>query len=109
VEQINQVQPHVLLVGMGMPRQEKWIQQNRSQLKVNAILAGGAVIDRLAGVVPDCPSVFSNLGLEWLYRLLREPRRLATRYLLGNPAFVLQIALAKLQVRPNEVLAIRSE
>jgi len=109
VDHINQAKPHILLVGMGMPLQENWIQQNRSQLQVNAILAGGAVIDRLAGVVPDCPSRLSDLGLEWFYRLWREPRRLATRYLLGNPAFVLQIMLAKFLVRPSETLAIQSE
>lgn len=97
VERINQVRPQVLLVGMGMPVQERWIQRYRSMLSVNAILPGGAVIDRLAGVIPDCPPAIANLGLEWLYRLLREPRRLSTRYLLGNPAFIFQVALAKYQ------------
>lgn len=95
VRQINQVKPQILLVGMGMPIQEDWIRLNRDQLNVNAIMMGGAVIDRLAGIVPDCPSLLSDLGLEWVYRLCREPKRLATRYLLGNPAFLLHIALAK--------------
>jgi N-acetylglucosaminyldiphosphoundecaprenol N-acetyl-beta-D-mannosaminyltransferase len=70
-------------------------------------MAGGAVIDRLAGVVPDCPELLSNLSLEWLYRLCREPRRLSLRYLLGNPAFVLQVALAKSLAGPNDLLDIR--
>lgn len=95
IEQINQVKPNILLVGMGMPIQEFWVKKHRSQLKVNAILLGGAIIDRMAGVVPDCPSFISDIGLEWLYRLVREPKRLAARYLLGNPAFVLHIILAK--------------
>lgn len=95
VEQINQAKPQILVVGMGMPIQEDWIRLNRDQLDVNVIMMGGAVIDRLAGVVPACPPVLSNLGLEWLYRLCREPKRLATRYLLGNPAFAFHIALAK--------------
>lgn len=95
VRQINQVKPQILVVGMGMPIQEDWIRLNRDQLDVNVIMMGGAVIDRLAGIVPDCPPVLSDLGLEWLYRLFREPKRLATRYLLGNPAFLLHIALAK--------------
>lgn len=96
IEQINRVKPNILVVGMGMPIQERWIHLNRSHLNVNAIMPGGAVIDRLAGVVSDCPTFISNLGLEWLYRLCREPKRLASRYLLGNPAFVLHIALANI-------------
>ncbi|MEC4983328.1 MAG: WecB/TagA/CpsF family glycosyltransferase [Oscillatoria sp. PMC 1068.18] len=95
IEEINRFQPNILIVGMGMPTQEKWIQQYRNQLEVNAILPGGAVIDRLAGIVPDCPTFIANLGLEWLYRLCREPKRLASRYLLGNPAFLFNVALAK--------------
>ncbi len=95
IQQINQVKPNILLVGMGMPVQEYWVKKHRSNLQVNAILLGGAIIDRMAGVVPDCPSFISDIGLEWLYRLWREPKRLAARYLLGNPAFVLHIMLAK--------------
>ncbi|HEY9706621.1 MAG TPA: WecB/TagA/CpsF family glycosyltransferase, partial [Oculatellaceae cyanobacterium] len=76
---------------------------HRSRLKVNAIMAGGAVIDRLAGRVSDCPAFLSDMGLEWLYRLCREPKRLAVRYLLGNPAFVLLLALAKFYAPPLEV------
>lgn len=95
VNQINQIKPNILIVGMGMPIQENWVRLNRDQLDVNVMMMGGAIIDRFAGVVPDCPPLLSDVGLEWLYRLCREPRRLATRYLLGNPAFVLHIALAK--------------
>ncbi|MCU0550003.1 MAG: WecB/TagA/CpsF family glycosyltransferase [Leptolyngbya sp. Prado105] len=107
VKQINQVKPKILVVGMGMPAQENWIRMNRDQLEVNVIMMGGAVIDRLAGMVPTCPPLLSNLGLEWLYRLCREPKRLATRYLLGNPAFLFHIAFAKaysfsLKVQPME-------
>jgi N-acetylglucosaminyldiphosphoundecaprenol N-acetyl-beta-D-mannosaminyltransferase len=94
VQQINQFKPNVLIVGMGMPVQEDWVHRNRDRLKTNVILPGGAVIDRLAGMVPDCPAFLSNLGLEWLYRLSREPKRLAVRYLVGNVAFVLHIVLA---------------
>jgi N-acetylglucosaminyldiphosphoundecaprenol N-acetyl-beta-D-mannosaminyltransferase len=94
IEQINQAKPNILVVGMGMPIQEYWIQKHSSSLQVNAIMLGGAIIDRMAGVVSDCPHFISNMGFEWLYRLCREPKRLAARYLLGNPAFALQIALA---------------
>ena len=94
VEQINQFKPNVLIVGMGMPIQEHWVQQHRDSLQVNTIMLGGAIIDRMAGIVPDCPHIISDAGLEWFYRFCREPKRLAARYLLGNPAFALHIALA---------------
>jgi N-acetylglucosaminyldiphosphoundecaprenol N-acetyl-beta-D-mannosaminyltransferase len=95
IEQINQVKPNILLVGMGMPIQEHWVKKHGSSLQINTIMLAGATIDRIAGVIPDCPDVIANMGLEWLYRLCREPKRLAARYLLGNPAFALHIALAK--------------
>ncbi|MEC4813032.1 MAG: WecB/TagA/CpsF family glycosyltransferase [Scytonema sp. PMC 1069.18] len=103
IQKINQVKPNVLIVGMGMPLQENWVQQHRSRLSVNAIMLGGAIIDRLAGVVPDCPQFIANVGLEWLYRFCREPKRLAARYLLGNPAFALQIALGQFYAPPLRV------
>jgi N-acetylglucosaminyldiphosphoundecaprenol N-acetyl-beta-D-mannosaminyltransferase len=107
VEQINTFGTQVLMVGMGMPRQERWILENRASLEVNAILPGGAAIDRLAGVVVDCPNFVSNLGLEWFYRLCQEPKRLSARYLLGNPAFALHIALARISSHPSECLEIQ--
>jgi N-acetylglucosaminyldiphosphoundecaprenol N-acetyl-beta-D-mannosaminyltransferase len=108
IEQINQVKPNILLVGMGMPMQEYWVKKHRSKLNVNAILLGGAIIDRMAGVVPDCPSFMSDIGLEWFYRLWREPKRLAARYLLGNPAFVLHIILAKFYANSLRVELMQS-
>ncbi|MDX2098982.1 MAG: WecB/TagA/CpsF family glycosyltransferase [Leptolyngbyaceae cyanobacterium bins.59] len=95
IGKINQFKPNVLVVGMGMPRQERWIYQNRVHLDVNVIMPGGAIIDRLAGHVPDCPPLIANMGLEWAYRLTQEPGRLGARYLFGNPAFAFHIALAK--------------
>ena len=95
IQQINRAKPHILVMGMGMPIQENWVRLHRHRLRVNAIMLGGAVIDRLAGIVSNCPTYISHLGLEWLYRLCREPKRLAARYLLGNPAFLLHVALGK--------------
>ncbi len=103
VRQINQAQPNILIVGMGMPIQERWICQNMEALDVNVIIPCGAVIDRLAEVVSDCPVWISNMGLEWLYRLLREPKRLSKRYLAGNLAFALQLILATAYSRPLKV------
>lgn len=108
VQKINQTKPNILIVGMGMPLQENWTLMNRHQLQVNVIMLGGAIIDRFAGIVPDCPKILSNVGLEWLYRLCREPKRLGARYLLGNPAFVLHVILAKALSYPLRIRSMES-
>jgi N-acetylglucosaminyldiphosphoundecaprenol N-acetyl-beta-D-mannosaminyltransferase len=95
VDKINQMKPNILLVGMGSPIQEGWIKKNRDKLQVNAILPGGATIGRLGGIVRDSPEWIANAGLEWLYRLAQEPKRLAIRYLVGNLAFAFHLILAK--------------
>lgn len=91
---VNEKKPNILVMGMGMPLQEKWVDKNKNNLDVNAIMLGGAIIDRLAGTVPDCPHLVTQLGLEWIFRLIREPKRLMGRYVVGNPTFLMNIALA---------------
>jgi N-acetylglucosaminyldiphosphoundecaprenol N-acetyl-beta-D-mannosaminyltransferase len=83
-------QPHVLIVGMGMPRQEHWVLRERDQLEANVILTAGAAMDYVAGVLPTPPRWVGQIGLEWLYRLANNPRRLWRRYLL-EPWFVLAL------------------
>lgn len=95
IKQINQFKPDILIVGMGMPQQELWIQKNYEDLESLVTIPCGAIIDRLAGLVPTSPAWISNVGLEWLHRLIREPKRLAARYLLGNPLFFLNLLWAK--------------
>src|SRR5690606_21110319 len=72
----------ILIVGMGMPRQEIWVYENRSSLSATVILTAGACMDYIAGAVPVPPRWLGPIGLEWAYRLATNPRRLATRYLL---------------------------
>ncbi|MEL6554394.1 MAG: WecB/TagA/CpsF family glycosyltransferase [Cyanobacteria bacterium J06621_11] len=91
VTAINQYQPHILLVGMSMPRQEHWILDNFEQLKTNVILPSGAAIDYVAGDVPTPPRWAGRWGLEWLFRLFAEPGRLWQRYLM-EPWFILRLA-----------------
>jgi N-acetylglucosaminyldiphosphoundecaprenol N-acetyl-beta-D-mannosaminyltransferase len=85
---INAYAPHILMVGMGMPRQELWILENRHDLRVNVIMPSGAIMDYIAGALPTPPRWLGPLGLEWCYRLLAEPARLSRRYML-EPWFVL--------------------
>jgi N-acetylglucosaminyldiphosphoundecaprenol N-acetyl-beta-D-mannosaminyltransferase len=82
LQQIQEYKPDVLLVGMGMPRQERWIAENLPDLCCNVILPAGAAMDYIAGVVPTPPRWTGLVGLEWLFRLWKEPKRLASRYLI---------------------------
>jgi N-acetylglucosaminyldiphosphoundecaprenol N-acetyl-beta-D-mannosaminyltransferase len=79
---INDFQPHLLVVGMGMPRQEHWILDNLEQLQVNVVTGQGGFFDLVAGVLPTPPRWLGSIGLEWLYRLASRPRRVWRRYLI---------------------------
>lgn len=82
LQEIAEFQPHVLMVGMGMPRQEHWVLDNLDRIQANAILTAGACFDYIAGAIPTPPRWMGRMGLEWLYRLFSEPRRLWRRYLV---------------------------
>jgi len=82
----------ILFVGLGCPKQEIWMSQNKD--KLSCIMIGvGAVFDFISGEKKQAPVVFQKLGLEWLYRLVTEPRRLWRRYLYHNPRFVYHFML----------------
>jgi N-acetylglucosaminyldiphosphoundecaprenol N-acetyl-beta-D-mannosaminyltransferase len=77
---------------MGMPKQERLARRLRLELPhAPAIVCGGAILDFMSGNVERAPQPMRRLGLEWLYRLCREPRRLFRRYVLGNPLFILRL------------------
>ena len=91
VQRINAYKPDLLMVGMGMPRQEFWTLENFARLDTHVILASnGAAIDYVAGAVPTPPRWAGRLGLEWAFRLVSEPRRLFGRYLI-EPWYVLML------------------
>ena len=79
----------VVLVGMGSPLQERWAWQHLSAAPQASVVTVGGLFDFFSGRIPRAPPAVRELGLEWLYRLAQEPRRLAGRYLLGNPLFLL--------------------
>ena len=97
VGEINSASPDVLFVGFGMPLQEYWIDENLGSLRAGVVLPSGSMIDYIAGEKKPTPSWMANSGLEWLYRLLREPRRLWKRYLLGNPLFILRVIARRIR------------
>lgn len=98
VRRINASGARILFVGLSTPKQEHWMARHRG--RVQAVMLGvGAAFDFLAGVKPQAPRWMRNAGLEWLFRLIKEPRRLWRRYLKHNPRFVVLFALQLLGVR----------
>ncbi len=91
---IAEAGPQLLIVGLGKPRQELWISRYGPATGANVLLAFGAVVDFLAEAIQRAPRVASDNGLEWAWRLAREPRRLAKRYLLDDPPGLLQLRRA---------------
>ncbi|HET6509469.1 MAG TPA: WecB/TagA/CpsF family glycosyltransferase [Baekduia sp.] len=92
VAEINHAKPDVVWVGIGVPKQEKWMAALRDRIDAPVLVGVGAAFDFHAGLVPQAPSWMQSAGLEWLYRLGQEPRRLWKRYLTNNPRFVLGFA-----------------
>ena len=86
---IRAARPHLVLVAFGAPKQELWMSRNAGALAPAVLLGVGASVDFLAGRVRRAPRWISRAGLEWLWRLLKEPRRLWRRYLVDDPGFVL--------------------
>lgn len=95
---VRTFRPDVLMIGMGTPRQERWILDNLDDLDVPIVWSVGAAIEYFAGTKARPPALIGRLGLEWLYRLLSEPQRLWYRYLV-EPAFLLPTMLDDLKRR----------
>jgi N-acetylglucosaminyldiphosphoundecaprenol N-acetyl-beta-D-mannosaminyltransferase len=89
--EINAARPDILLLGLGMPLQERWLMENLHDLDFGVALTGGAIFDYASGRLRRGPHVLTDNGFEWLARLLVEPRRLWRRYLLGNPLFLARV------------------
>lgn len=91
VEQINAAEPDILLVCLGAPKQERWIADNRKRLNVRIVLGAGGSLDVLAGRVERAPESWQRLGLEWAYRLKKEPKRIGR--MMALPRFGLTVLL----------------
>lgn len=92
IERINRSRAGILLVGLGVPLQEKWIARNRHRLDVPVVMGVGGLFDYYSGRIPRAPRPVRAIKSEWVWRLAMEPRRMARRYLLGNAAFLLHAA-----------------
>lgn len=88
IEDINAATPHILMVGMGVPYQEKWVEKHVDRIDVPVVWTIGALFDFLSGRLARGPQWLLDSGFEWLCRLLAEPRRLGRRYVVGNLLFI---------------------
>lgn len=89
IDLVNEFKPDILFVGMTAPKQEKWVDQYKYRVNTDVIVSIGAVFDFYAGTIKRAPEWMINNGMEWLYRLTKEPKRMWKRYLINNTNFIL--------------------
>lgn len=93
IKEINELQPNVLFVALGAPRQEKWIEKHRHELKVDVAAGQGGTYDYEAGKIKRAPQIVQKLGIEWLWRLCRQPKRIVRQIVL--PIYLIKVIFAK--------------
>ena len=99
IRMIEAARADVLLIGLSTPKQERWMYEHRDKLTVPVVLGVGAAFDLNTGRLSQAPRWMRENGLEWLYRLLAEPRRLWKRYLVNGPIFLWNVGLELMSVR----------
>jgi len=99
IRRINAARPDIVWVGLSTPKQERWMAQHRDRVEAPVLIGVGAAFDFHAGLKRQAPRWMQHSGLEWLFRLLAEPRRLWRRYLRNNPLFVWSVLLQGLGLR----------
>ncbi len=104
IADINATRADVVLVAMGVPRQDVWLRRVADRLGAALTVGVGGLFDFLSGRIPRAPMLLRRTGLEWTYRLYQEPRRMWRRYIAGNPEFVVRAAL---DVLPPKQQALR--
>jgi N-acetylglucosaminyldiphosphoundecaprenol N-acetyl-beta-D-mannosaminyltransferase len=100
---INAARPDVVWVGIGSPKQERWMARMRPLLDAPVLIGVGAAFDFHSGAVRQAPQWMQRAGLEWLFRLVTDPRRLWRRYLVDNPWFLWALTLQKLGLKRYEI------
>jgi N-acetylglucosaminyldiphosphoundecaprenol N-acetyl-beta-D-mannosaminyltransferase len=89
---LNAAEPDIVWVGLGAPKQDRWMAAHRHALNAPMLIGVGAAFDMIAGNVKRAPRLFRRTGCEWIFRMVQEPRRLATRYLKSNFRFAVMLA-----------------
>ena len=99
VSEINATKPDIVWVGLGTPKQERWMADHLETLNASVLIGVGAAFDFLSGTKPQAPRWMRNNGLEWMFRLASEPRRLWRRYLIYNPWFLYKLGVEAVRSR----------
>jgi N-acetylglucosaminyldiphosphoundecaprenol N-acetyl-beta-D-mannosaminyltransferase len=107
IDKINCAQPDFLWIGLGSPKQDIWIYNNREKIRGSIIIPAGATFDFLSGRIKQAPKLIRDLGFEWLYRLTQDSRRLLIRYTAYNLIFVVLFTLQLLGILRFEPTNIR--
>lgn len=102
IQRINSSGAHLLLVAFGAPRQDLWIHRHMNQIGVRVAIGVGGLFDFYSGRNARAPLWMRNIGMEWMFRLILEPRRLWKRYLIGNTEFLARVAKDKYAPKPRE-------
>ncbi|MBL4672534.1 MAG: WecB/TagA/CpsF family glycosyltransferase [Arenicella sp.] len=105
LSRINNSQADLLMVALGAPRQERWIEDNCSKLNVAAVIGVGGLFDFYSGEVSRAPEWLRELSMEWVWRLLQQPKDKLHRYLIGNPLFLARSIRQSLANRTSDSLA----
>lgn len=106
---IESARPDIVWIGLGTPKQDFWIARFRPRLSAPVLIAVGAAFNFHAGTVRQAPAWMMRCGLEWLFRLAMEPRRLWRRYILGNPRFIALVLRQGLTRRPAPLCALTDD
>ena len=96
LSEINTLKPDIILVALGVPKQEMWINDNLSKLPPCAAIGVGGLLDFVSERIPRAPLWMRKCNIEWCYRLYNEPVRLFKRYIIGNPLFILRVYRCKI-------------
>lgn len=97
INDINKSNPDIIFLGLGFPNQENWIDANRDRIKGRLIIGNGGVIDILSGNTKDTPEIYRKVGLEWLYRLVKNPSRIKRQLVI--PKFIFKVVFGKDVIR----------
>ena len=88
IHEINSSHPHILFVGMGVPREQLWVARNKHLIEARVIVTCGGLFDYYSGKTKRAPIWMQRVGLEWLYRIMQDPKQYGMRYILGNPLYI---------------------
>lgn len=99
IERINETRPDVVWVGLGMPKQDRWVFEHKDRLKAPVAIGVGAAFRFHAGIVKRVPKIIGSMGLEWVWRFAMEPRKLWRRDIIDGPQFLFHVAMELLRLR----------